>query len=241
MAVDNKMQTMFSEWGEANVSVDPTAMQGKYINARSTLIAAGPPSFSQVANGGNANDAFFPIGFIESFGIAQQKNIQRMYEIGSNRAYFVPGRTISSANFGRVLFHGPSLLRVLYAYYPSTKITKVGTGVDDVKVAFTDADDCLPFIPKGDEPGTITPKVNCGEGEGLTASFYMNLASSLFDHPLGLLVYMKDIAGRYYSGMYLEYCHITAHSFNINASSTVIAEGVGMQFDSIVPVDLSGS
>ena len=231
----------FNTWSFQNQTVDPIGMDGKYINARSTLIAAGPPSFAQISSSNSlANSTLdnggmvYPIGFIENFGMSQQKNLQRMYEIGSNRAYFVPGRTMSSAQMGRVLFHGPSLLRVLYAYYPQDKIMlPSGVANDDVKTAFTDSA-CLPVIE--DAPGTQSNDPECNKTS--SPSFYMNLASTLFDHPLGLMVYMKDINNKYYSAFYLEYCYVTAHSLNINSSSTVIAEGIGLQFDTIQPIDL---
>lgn len=237
----------FSEWKIGSSSVDPVMLQGKFINARSTLIAAGPASYDKLVEAStgatSVDDFVYPIGFIENFGLTQQKNLQRMFEIGSNRSYFVPGRTMSSCNFGRVLFHGPSLMRVLYSYYPKDKIrTANGPANDDVTIAYAasqDATKCLPNVGNSgiDYPGTQAPVDDCSPVK--SASFYMNLASTLFDHPLGLLVYMKDTKDEYYSAFYLEFCHITAHSLNINATSTVIAEGVGIQFDGIQPVDLA--
>ena len=236
----------FSNWDFSDKAVDPILLQGKYINARSTLIAAGPPKFDQ-ASGTDLgtdtsadNDFVYPIGFIENFGVVQQKNLQRMYEIGSDRAYFVPGRTMSSANLGRVLFHGPSLMRVLYAYYPQTKIVDFAgrSKTDKVKIAYTTtaaSKDCYPDIIE--TPGTIANNDDCDANASPT--FYMNLASTLFDRPMGLLVYLKDINNEYYSAFYLEFCYITTHNMSINATSTIIAEGVGIQFDRVVPCDLS--
>lgn len=230
----------FAEWSFGDKAIDPIMLQGKYINARSTMLAAGPPQFSDLSSNGTDGEMVFPLGFIENFGITQQKNLQRMYEIGSDRAYFIPGRTLCSSNLGRVLFHGPSLMRVLYAYYPQSKINLTSdTPADEVKISYTSDStqtDCLPFIEES--PGTVINADDCTPSEQ-SPTFYMNLASNLFDHPLGLLVYMKDIKNEYYSAFYLEQCYITTHNMNINATSTVVAEGVGLQFDRIVPVDMS--
>jgi len=236
----------FSKWDFSDKAVDPILLSGKYINARTTLIAAGPPKFDQASGTdlGNdtdsSNDMVYPIGFIENFGLVQQKNIQRMYEIGSDRSYFVPGRTISSCNLGRVLFHGPSLLRVMYAYYPQSKIDDFSgrSKADKVKIAFTAtaADQtCFPTI--SESPGTIATADACDPNSSPT--FYMNLASTLFDRPMGLMVYLKDINKEYYSAFYMEFCYVTTHNMSINATSTIIAEGVGVQFDRIVPIDLA--
>ena len=240
---------LFSSWNVGDRAVDPVLLKGKYINARSTLIAAGPPSYAQLSDSGisaaGAAGAVYPIGFVENFGMSQQKNLQRMFEIGSDRSYFIPGRTMASANLGRVLFHGPSLLRVMYAYYPQSKIEGLNTAgtTDNLKIAFTSNasnDNCMPIITES--PGTAAPETPCDKastGGGVNPTFYMNLASTLFDHPMGLLVYMRDINNEYYSAFYLEFSYVTAHNMNINASSTVVAEGVGLQFDRVVPVDLS--
>jgi hypothetical protein len=243
MGIDPKAQgkASFTEWNIGDKAVDPVLMQGKYINARSTLVAAGPPLYSDIADSGTSGDMVYPIGLIENLTISQQKNLQRLYELGSDRSYFVPGRTMSSASLGRIMFHGPSLLRVLYAYYPQSKInltTTADLAADEVKIAYTDAhktDPCLPFIEES--PGTVIAATECDKGE--SPSFYMNLASNLFDRPLGLMVYLKDIRNKYYSAFYLEMCYVSAHNLSINSSSTVIAEGAGLQFDRIVPVDLS--
>jgi hypothetical protein len=232
----------FTEWNFADRAIDPVMLEGKYINARTTLIAAGPPQFEQISDASTNGEMVFPIGFIENFTLNQQKNLQRMYEIGSDRAFFVPGRTINSASLGRVLFHGPSLMRVLYAYYPKEKINLVvpnDTAADNVQIAFAAAhanDPCLPNVL--DAPGTSIPTDECTPPEQ-SPSFFMNLASTLFDRPMGILIYLKDIKDRYYSAFYLEFCYISTHNMNINASSTVIAEGIGLEFDRIVPVDLS--
>lgn len=56
----------------------------------------------------------YPIGVVQSIGVQQQKQINQIYEIGSKLSYFIPGRTMIQVQLARVLFHGESLLAVLY-------------------------------------------------------------------------------------------------------------------------------
>jgi len=248
--------TNFSNWAWQTQHVESRLQQGEYVSAESVLIAAGPPSFSDVsfqnvassaASGadiptGTQSGAVYPIGMVENFGLSQNKQLQRLFEIGSKRSYFIPGRNIGSFSMGRVLFWGPSLMRVMYAYYPESLITMANGALmsdssnDDAIQLSGTADPSLPFIEVA--PGTSA-------GAGLPAdqkgAFYMNLASDLFNQPLGLLVYMKDVRDQVYSAFYLEDVFIQSHSLNVNASSVLVAEGISCQYDQLVPVSIDGA
>lgn len=251
--------TSFAGWDWHTKHVEERLKQGEYVSAETILIAAGPPRFEQVSfkgaviGGGGASignnqaapsaagaGAVYPIGLIENFGLSQNKQLQRLFEIGSKRSYFVPGRNIASFSLGRVLFWGPSLMRVMYAYYPKSKIILANgatgeTTSNDDGIAIGGDDASYPNVVNA--PGTVLGN----NPDGSKASFYINLASDLFNQPLGLMIYMKDIRDQIYSAFYLEDCYIQAHQLNLNASSVLVAEGVSGQCDTVVPVDISGS
>ena len=116
--------TSFNNWDFHNHHVQEELLGGEFVSAETTLIAAGPPRLSDIAPSGDQTidtqdegDMVFPIGVLENVGMSQSKQLQRIFEIGSSRSYFIPGRTIGSLTLGRVLYHGPSLLKVLYAHY----------------------------------------------------------------------------------------------------------------------------
>jgi hypothetical protein len=244
--------TSFAGWDWHTKHVEDRLKQGEYISAETVLIAAGPPRFEQVSFAGAGASptnqgqtapaaveagAVYPIGLIENFGLSQNKQLQRLFEIGSKRSYFVPGRNIASFSLGRVLFWGPSIMRVMYAYYPNSKILLANgangeeeSNQDGIYVAGKEGD--YPDIVNA--PGTVM-----GNDPKRKASFYVNLASDLFNQPLGLMVYMKDVRDQVFSAFYLEDCYIQAHQLNINASSVLVAEGVSGQCDTVVPVDIS--
>lgn len=243
--------TTVNNWQWQSEHVERKLRQGEYVSAESVLIAAGPPRFDQVAfqgstlgesNDGAAGDnttkgGVYPIGLIENFGISQNKQLQRLFEIGAKRSYFIPGRTMSSLNMGRVLFWGPSLMRVLYAYYPGIKVPMADG------ISLEEADDGVGINGNHDEAPDIklAPGGVAGEGVGRKASFFINLASDLFNQPLGLMCYLKDARDQVYGAFYLEDVFLQAHQFNINSSSVLIAEGVAAQFDVVVPVDVDGA
>ncbi len=236
--------TSLNEWKFFDRHVSSELQGGQFISAATILIAAGPPLLSDFARGGTsadvtaASEVAFPIGIIENFGLSQNRQLQRMFEIGSKRSYFIPGRTIGSLSLGRVLFFGPSLLRVLYAYYPVSAVNaavpgsnvahKLGTGGVERPLGKR-----TPNIL--DEPGFGSQDVTAGEN----ADLWLNLASDLFDHPFGLLVYLRDAQNESYGGFYLEDTNLQAHQFNVNASSVLVAEGTSCQYDKMIPVNIT--
>ena len=234
--------TSLNEWRFFDRHVSSELQGGQFISAATILVAAGPPLLSDFAKGGTsadvaaASEVAFPIGIIENFGLSQNRQLQRMFEIGSKRSYFIPGRTIGSLSLGRVLFFGPSLLRVLYAHYPIDKINAAGGNVAN-KLGTGNVE-----RPLGNRTPEILDIPGFGSqdvSEGENADLWMNLASDLFDHPFGLLVYLRDAQNDAYGGFYLEDTNLQAHQFNVNASSVLVAEGTSCQYDKLVPVNIT--
>jgi hypothetical protein len=241
-----KATTDLSNWRFWDQHVQNDMPGGNFINAATVLVAAGPPRLSQTGtaaatdvtadiNLDQTTNIAFPIGVIENFGLNQNRMIQKLFEIGSKRAYHIPGRTVGTVTLGRILYWGPSLMRVMYAYYPHTKILGAN-GLDKVERELGTNGRNTPQILDTPGYGSDDEKVETVEPEN--SDFFINLASDLFDHPLGLMVYLRDAENEPYGAFYLEDTYIQAHSFNINASSVLVAEGVSCQYDRLVPVNI---
>jgi hypothetical protein len=244
--------TSLSNWRFWDQHVQSDMPGGNFVNAASTLLAAGPPRLSQATGGTDgtedagmqnltARNLAFPIGVVENFALNQNRMIQKLFEIGSKRAYHIPGRTVGNISLGRVLYWGPSLMRTMYAYYPVVKINNGGaSGANKLdQTELTGNDRITPNIK--DIPGYGASAENTATVEPENSDFFINLASDLFDHPLGLMVYLRDAEDEPYGAFYLEDCYIQAHSFNINASSVLIAEGVSCQYDRLVPINIKSA
>lgn len=108
-----------SQWDFFNRNVQSGLLEGRYMNAAFTLIAAGPPRLSAVLAPDQADTELtniaYPIGVVQSINLGVNSQVMRLWEIGSERSYFVRGRTVGQVALGRIMYHGPSLLRVLYA------------------------------------------------------------------------------------------------------------------------------
>lgn len=224
MADDVTTTTNFTSWDFHKFRIQQDVTGGQFINAESTLIAAGLPEFSSTAD--VQGDYIYPIGLLETFGLNQSRQLQRIFEIGSSRSYFVPGRTIGSVTLGRTFYFGPSLLRVMYAYWNGS---------------FDKGSSALGDSTKAGHAALLQPTVkqrdlfrNPGFGYLL-----IDLASDLFAQPTGLAIMFKDGNNDTFGGFYLENCYVQGHQMTVSSGSVLIMEGVSVQYDLLVPMDIA--
>lgn len=232
--------TDFSNWDFSNYHVQQELQGGQFVSAETSLIAAGTPEiggtgpYSQAPISGVGN--VYPIGLIENAGISQSKQLQKVFEVGSSRSYFIPGRVIGSVSLGRIFYYGPSLLRVMYAYYTSSKDqVDIGTADPGTKVTLEDGSQAISplarLLAKGDKFHQV--RVSPGEDH-----FYVNLASDMFNQPTGLAFYFKDANFNSVGAFYLENLYIQGHQFSVSSGSVLVMEGASAQYDRIVPIKI---
>ena len=215
-----------TNWKPYTQKVDNSSAlgEGRFLSGAFTMVAAGPPRLSAIgaattlSSGGGSNFAL-PIGVVQNFNLSHNRQFARFFELGSERSYFISGRTMAQAGFGRVLYHGPSLLRMMYSFYndalPPTLVPTFGM---DPTVAQSVKNQHNVKIPPGFE------------------NIYLNLASDLFSQPCGLLVYMRDSNETTVAAVYLEETYIPSHSIATDAQGVVIQEQVSLQPERVVPV-----
>jgi hypothetical protein len=210
--------------------VNPGTDDSRFITSEQILLACGPPRLSQVGgtiaagaelttNQGSIPSFAYPVGAVQSFSVSQSMNLMRFFEIGSIRSYFIPGKRIGQLSLGRVLFHGPSLLRVMYAYYqdllPPTVIQSLYPSNAVIK-----------------NPHTV--KLSPGSN-----NLYINLSSDLFSQPFGMLMYIRDSNEDVYGAQYFEQCYIPNYSTGFDAQGIVVQENAAIQYERITPVGVA--
>lgn len=249
MAGTRPATTSIENWDFHNYHVQQELAGGEFVSAETTLIAAGPPRLSDLGAGSGQGvevtpspsvDFAYPIGLLENVGLSQSKQLQRVFEIGSSRSYFIPGRVVGSVTLGRVLYHGPSLLKVLYAYYTQKNGSKfnfmnkgkTATITDNRGVIHPDPDAQLLSLDSLQD-SLHDVKMRPGFDD-----FYLNLASDLFNQPTGLLFYFKNANDETVGAVYLEECHLQGHQLSVSSGSVLIMEGASLQFDRLIPVKM---
>jgi hypothetical protein len=198
-------------------------VDGQFASAAFTALFAGPPRLSGpdqaiIANSAGKN-LVQPIGLIQSWNLGQNSQFNRVYELGSERSYFIRGRTMGQMNLGRIYYHGPSLLKMMYAYYGDTIMPVT------VEAYF-------PNIGRNPNPHDVV--IDPGY-----KNLFLNLASDLFSQPVGLMCKFMDSNEETIGGMYFEACNIPNHSIGTDSNGTVIQEQATVQYERSVPVALT--
>jgi len=199
---------------------------GRFVSGGLTLIAAGPPRLAELGGASLAGqltsgetDIVYPIAALQNINMSQNKTFMRVWELGSERSYFIGARTVGQVALSRVYYHGPSLLRCLYAYF-----TDDGTPPVEVPWVF-------------ENPGAYNVAnphdVQIQPGY---RNLFINLASDMFNQPIGLMMYMRDSNLETMGAIYLESVVVPNHTWATDAQGTIVQETVAMQYERIVPV-----
>lgn len=200
-----------SSWSTQKNNVERLMDNSAYTSAHpdDTLVLAGPPRFSSVDLADNTTsgwDTLLAIGMLQTFQISSQKPTQPMQAIGSGRAFFVSGKSMTTWRIGRLLTNGRNLLRVLYH-------NAVAGGV---QVSMFDD----PVVPSNGSSNTL---------------FFCNLDSELFYVPFGLGVLFKDKTSQALGSFYVELAMISTYTIGFTSGQNMVLEDVGGMCDRLMP------
>jgi len=225
-----------STWNFFKQNVQSGMLEGRFMNAAFTLIAAGPPRLGATTfpaagiSDDTLGDIAYPIGILQSFNIGQNSQWMRLWEIGSERSYFIRGRTQGQIGLGRIMYHGPNILRVLYAYLGSSN-TGNGAFGPFSSLYFNTAKALL--NTSGQQGG----KQNFQLAPGYE-NIWLDLASDVFSQPIGLLLYLRDSNEDTVGAFYVEYCNVANHGFSTDAGGTIISEQASLMYEKIRPIKM---
>jgi hypothetical protein len=211
------------------------------------MIAAGPPRLAAIGTSSDVGsynvdepmaslkaDIAYPIGVIQSFNLGQNTQVMRLFEIGSERSYFIRGRTMGQLGLGRIMYHGPSLLRVLYAYLGDGE-----QGSGNFDALYDGALDQYADLNLSDG-GSQSLTKDVFENMPGYDNLWLDLASDVFSQPIGLMVVMRDSNSDTVGAFYFEYCMITNHGFATDSGGTIMTENAAIMYERMVPIDIGG-
>lgn len=220
-------------WSFQDTHVQPEIKKDAYLSFESALVSFGPALVSDLAASATGlipetdsrSIAVYPTGLIENLTYGGGQAVQKIFEIGSVRSYLVAGRPDGQVSLSKVLFHGPSLMRSMYASYKDSK------GLYQSLVGNT-----APGV-KSVSGGNIAPgTVNAGGQPD--HDFFFNLQHPLFRRPFGMLLYLKDVTNVPYSGIYFETAIPNAHGFGLTAGTVMMLESASFSFDRMMPINV---
>lgn len=249
--------TSLSKWNFQDQHVQQNLVGGDFVGSHSCIICATAPRLSDLtvaglsadgnttADSASANPGAWgqefaiPIGVVDSASLAQDRQMAQIFEIGSKRSYLMSARTMTSFQIARVFYKGPSLLRMLYAYYPAAKIhpngIASGNTLADLQNDTATAHSEEP-IAISTALSKLLPVVQQVPGYD---NFIINLDSDLFSQPMGLVLYYKDNLGRDVGAVFLEECYVANHNMGVSANSVLVAENTVIRCERVVPMKVN--
>jgi len=255
-----KVTTSFANWNFNEQHVQQNLVGGDFVGSHTIIICASAPRLHDTAQGSNAgtttggqpqarNAPFtgftnevpvdhnqegfaIPLGIVGTVQVQQGRQLQQIFEIGSKRSYILTARNLCSLTLMRVQYHGPSLLRMLYAYYPDGKFggTNYGNVLKDMS---KDDDTSVQKISLDTKFEERLPNILDSPGYD---NFFINLSSDLFSQPMGLVMYIKDNVGDDVGAVFFEECLVENHGLGITQDAVVIAEQVSIRCERVVPM-----
>lgn len=225
-------------WDPYSNQLEGGIKPGQSITGQFVYLGAGPPFLQSfgASNLGGTGDVVYPLGVTQNLALSSNRAITRIFEIGSNRSYFIHGRTISQLTLARVWVHGPSLLRILYAWYEDN----VGVvGVPAMEgISHTKDSSLFPYRATLGGLQSFDRLHNVRIPPGYENAF-LNLASDLFSQPMGILMLIRDNSEQNIGAFYLEQCFVPTHTWVTDSQGLIVQESVGLQFERIVPIRIN--
>lgn len=193
---------------------------GRYASGAFTVLSVGPSRLLDtglvgvIANPG-IGALTVPIGLVQQASLQHSRQFNRIFELGSERSYFVSGRTQGQLSIARTYYHGKSLLRAMAQAIPGADTQNLTQQAAAV------------FLADNYHPTKIYPGFK---------DLWLNLASDLFSQPIGLMLRVYDTNEAAIGATYLEGCYIPNHTFSTDSNGLLIQEQASVMFERAIAV-----
>lgn len=98
--------SVVDKWANLNKHVDTSIDSDTFVNASHTVV------YARLNH--SRSTTFYPIGVIQGWSFVEQRQVEEIFELGSEAKYVVPGRTSGQISIQRILINGADLLNTLY-------------------------------------------------------------------------------------------------------------------------------
>jgi hypothetical protein len=104
-----------SKWNYKDSHVDTSITKENFLSSARCLIYASPSNTSN-QNAGQAlnSQSFRRIGVIQGWNWGENRQIEMIFELGSDVPYLVPGRTTGQISVSRIMLFGKDLTNLIY-------------------------------------------------------------------------------------------------------------------------------
>lgn len=184
-----------------------------FVTSNRCLIYARPSAMDTGTT--TPSDQFYRCGVIQSYSFTEQKDVARIFELGSEVPYLIPQRTIGSLSLSRIMLFGADLVNILY--YNSENPT-TNSALYENTVASITADDTNDSIIRSIDQ--ITKPID------MLFCYFKNGD-------------VKSETSAKYTRLFTQ-CHIVSRSEQVDANNIIIGENVAIYYAKMGPVQLNG-
>lgn len=157
---------------------------------------------------------FHPIGLVQSYNWNEQRQVDMIFELGSEIPFLVPGRTTGSLSFSRMMIYGRDLINVLYDASLNSTVNLDNTNAINTKLYRSLKDITVPL--------NIMFAMFPSNMENLSRSVTLSAGAN------------------FYSRIFRN-CWITARGESLSAGQTVIGEQVSIMYEDVSRVKATSS
>lgn len=212
---------------------------GSHLSSAYLTMSFGPPKLIVDSGVGIKG---ITVGLVQDLSVFQQRQVARFMEIGNKEQWLVTSKTRNSLQLRRVLYDGPTLLKyVAYALMDGGDDPWKMRGTESIGADhdLTQGASNVKYEMLMERLGYPEDKYPSAESPGV-GDFWINLASELFSHPIGILLSLKQKlpTGKLstYGAVYLENCLISSHIFQVMAENRFLSEAVSIEFTNAIPI-----
>lgn len=186
-----------------NKHVDESLDSSKFLSSYRTVIYSKKADSTKVQDLDGSKDisSFRAIGVVTAWNWSESRNVDRVFELGSDIPYLIPGYTMGQLSLNRVMLNGSDVVNALYngeqeSSTKSNDTDNVNKNVTSIKDITTPLDILFVAFPTN------------GGGKTRYSKVFKN-------------------------------CQISSRSESVNAGQVIIAEGVQIEYETIVGLKLS--
>lgn len=203
------------KWQDSNViQYDRTS----FLSASRCVVYAQRANARTGKNAINSN-SFHPIGLVQSYNFNEQRQVDMIFELGSEVPFLVPGRTTGSISLSRMMIYGRDLLNVLYN---NALNRTLNIGADDTPDTGLNSDATNVYRSLKD------------------IKVPLNLMFAMF--PMDTESMSRSVrassSNKFYSRVFRN-CWITARGESLAAGQTVIGEQVSILYEDVSRVQVA--
>jgi len=231
------VSTNDNTWRNMDIHVDPSINPSDFVSGSRTWVYSSAVEFK---DGVEQQTQFFPVGVMQGYSWGENKQIEIIFELGSELPYLIPGRTTGQISLSRILIGGADLVNML-----QKTSSMMGNSIQNLQ---SQIDSLTRVISENSGEDTralqtqleyLTTLLNQIQTSGSSTS--LGVIRTLRDvvTPINLAFVAYNARGEAKISRMFRNCWINGRSESVGATATIVAENCSIMYQDIPDVEFS--